>query len=139
MSFQSRRYTLAEMLDGVVYVGTAKKLGYNVCTYTAPNGDKVIRQCRTDIVRRSPEGHYTISSGGYRTSTTKKHINDYAPVRLFQRKSEWFLAGRTDDGAFDFDIAIPFRDGIVVNADGIVIDIFDNRRLHDQARYDRRV
>lgn len=125
---QFHRYTLAEMLDGVRTVGRVRKLGYNVCTYTAPNGDKVIRQCRTDIVRKSPEGHYTISSGGYRTSTTKKHINDHAPVRLFQRKSEWFLAGRTDDGGFDFGIAIPFRDGIVVNEHGIVIDIFNRSR-----------
>lgn len=123
MSFH--RYTLAQMLDGVEYVGTAKKLGYNLCVFTAPNGDKVIRHCRTNIVRRSPEGNYTLNSGGYRTLTTKKHINEHAPVLLYQRKAEWFLAGRTNDGAYDNGVAIPFQDGVVVNQHGVVISVFN--------------
>lgn len=128
MSFDAHRYTLEEMLRGVPYVGTAKKLGYNLCAFTAPNGDKVVRHCLTNIVTLTPEGNYIITSGGWRTKTTKDRINEHAPVRLWQRKAEWFLCGRRDDGSFDHTIEIPFRDGIVVNAAGIVIDMFNPER-----------
>jgi hypothetical protein len=37
-----------------------------------------------------------LNSGGYRTHTTKKRINQYSPVRIYQKNFEWFLADGTE-------------------------------------------
>jgi hypothetical protein len=46
-----------------------------------------------------------LNSGGWRTSTTKDRINKYSPVKVYQRKYEWYLQDGTE-----------FEDNILVNS-----------------------
>lgn len=70
-----------------------------------------VRYHFTDVVIARRDGSYTIHDGGYRTTTTKERIKRFAPVRLYQSNHEWKID--TPDGS------IPFRSGMVVNANGI--------------------
>lgn len=81
--------------------------------------DYVVRLHDTDVVTLHPNGSYTLNSGGWRTVTTKDRINRYAPVAVFQRKGQWFVAAHQSTGGWDFDNAVPFEDGMVVSIAGI--------------------
>jgi hypothetical protein len=118
------RETIEQIMRGVAFTGKPKKMANNTVCYFRPNGEQVWRLHHTDVVVKTAEGFYVLNSGGWKTSTTRDRINTFAPVRLYQRQHEWYLAGRTDDGALDFDAAIPFVDGMTVNAHGIPLDIF---------------
>lgn len=50
-----------------------------------------IQYHQTKVVLIHRDGTYTLNSGGYRTPTTKKRINDYSPVKVFQKKHEWYI------------------------------------------------
>lgn len=82
----------------------AVKLANN--TYLKQNGAafEVILH-RTAIVVIFPNGAYQLETGGWVTVTTKDRINRYAPVRIYQRKHQWYL----ENGQ-------PFQDGMVVKA-----------------------
>ena len=58
----------------------------------------------TDVVKIYADGRYILNSGGWRTHTTKKVINMFSPIKIYQRQFEWFLTDGT-----------PFEDGIVVS------------------------
>lgn len=122
------RETIEQIMSGVAYIGKPKKVANNTVVYFNPQGHKVWRLHHTDIVTLlagdEANGRYVLNSGGWKTSTTRERINQFAPVRLYQRNFEWFLSGRTDDGAFDFDVRIPFRDGMEVTRHGVVVDQF---------------
>lgn len=81
-----------------------RKVGNN--TYAEIEYDKSvsIRLHGTTVVRFYPNGLVKLNSGGYHTSTTKKRINQYSPVRVYQKNFEWFL----NDGT-------PFEDNILVS------------------------
>jgi hypothetical protein len=61
----------------------------------------------TVVVQIHNNGTYTLNSGGWRTVTTKDRINAYCPVRVSQRKHQWYVG----------DENIPFHDGIVVKVE----------------------
>jgi hypothetical protein len=76
------------------------------------NGDKTIRLYATDILQ--VKGNKIIlSSGGYKTNTTKTRINQFLPVgiRIYQKNREWFI----DNGAYHFK----FFDGIKITKEGV--------------------
>jgi len=76
-----------------------------------PNGDTyAIQYWNTYVVMIHEDGTYTLDSGGWQTITTKKRINEYAPVYVFQKNYEWFLEDN-----------IPFYDGMKINSAGEVI------------------
>lgn len=58
----------------------------------------------TIVVTIHGDGTYTLNSGGWQTVTTKDRINEYSPVRISQRKYQWYVG----------DEDIPFKDGIRV-------------------------
>jgi len=60
----------------------------------------------TYVVKIHPDDTYTLQTGGWQTSTTKDRINQYSPVRVYQRKHEWFV---TINGK-----EYPFMEGMVV-------------------------
>ncbi len=81
-----------------------RKVGNN--TYAEIEYDKSvsIRLHGTTVVRFYPNGLVKLNSGGYHTHTTKKRINQYSPVRVYQKNFEWFLSDGT-----------PFEDNILVS------------------------
>jgi hypothetical protein len=81
-----------------------RKVGNN--TYAEIEYDKSvsIRLHGTTVVRFYPNGLVKLNSGGYHTHTTKKRINQYSPVRVYQKNFDWFLSDGT-----------PFEDNILVS------------------------
>jgi hypothetical protein len=68
-----------------------------------PDGSVGIMLHSTYVVKIHPDNSATLNTGGWYTSTTKDRINMYSPVRVYQRKGEWYL----DDGT-------PYTDGVTV-------------------------
>lgn len=87
-----------------------KKIGNN--THLVRRGPDAIavRLHKTDVVTLHASGKYTLTSGGWRSSTTKARINKYAPVRVYQENFGWFIG------------AVPFFDGIEVSATGTILN-----------------
>lgn len=81
-----------------------RKVGNN--TYAEIEYDKSvsIRLHGTTVVRFYPNGLVKLNSGGWHTHTTKKRINQYSPVRVYQKNFEWFLSDGT-----------PFEDNMLVS------------------------
>jgi hypothetical protein len=81
-----------------------RKVGNNTYAYIEYDGSVSIRLHGTTVVRFYPNGLVKLNSGGYHTHTTKKRINQYSPVRVYQKNFEWFLSDGT-----------PFEDNILVH------------------------
>ena len=65
----------------------------------------------TFVVIMHPD-HSVLFSGGYKTSTTKKRINNYSLCSIFQKDFEWFVKDGT-----------PFEEGIVVDRGGALLSL----------------
>jgi len=103
--------SLATQLSAATARGrTSKKLCNN--TYIEPRGDAIaIRLHDTDILTFKPDGSCVVSSGGWKTHTTKDRINTLcAPLRLYQARGMWSWS--TGD---------PFSDGDVISEDGALL------------------
>mgnify|MGYP006292751249 CR=1 FL=1 len=83
---------------------TIRKIGNNTYGEILSDGSVGIMLHSTYVVKIHPDNSATLNSGGWYTSTTKDRINQYSPVRVFQRKGEWYL----NDGT-------PYTDGMVVS------------------------
>jgi hypothetical protein len=81
-----------------------RKIGNNTYAYIEYDGRVSIELHGTKVVVFSPNGLVKLNSGGYRTHTTKKRINQYSPVKVYQKNFEWFLSDGT-----------PFEDNILVH------------------------
>ena len=81
----------------------SRKVGNNTYAEILPDGSVGIMLHSTYVVKIHPDNSATLNSGGWHTSTTKDRINQYSPVRVYQRKGEWYL----DNGT-------PYEDGMVV-------------------------
>jgi DNA helicase TIP49 (TBP-interacting protein) len=83
-------------------------------TYLQRRDDKTIaiRLHDTDVVTYHASGLTTLRTGGWHTVTTKDRINAYAPVRVYQRKGEWFIA-HVINGVYE-NTDIPFIEGMKV-------------------------
>ena len=68
-----------------------------------------IRYHSTIVVRIHADGSYTLDNGGWQTLTTKKRINKYTPVQIWQEQFTWYL---DVDGKI-----IPFVNGMTINPD----------------------
>lgn len=86
-----------------------KKIGNN--THLVRRGNKIsIRLHKTFVLTLCENGTYVITSGGFRTRTTKDRINKYSPIKVYQKDFEWFV-GETK-----------FFDGLEVSATGEVLN-----------------
>ena len=81
-----------------------RKVGNNTYAYIEYDGSVAIELHGTKVVVFSPNGMVKLNSGGYHTHTTKKRINQYSPVKVYQKNFEWFLSDGT-----------PFEDNILVH------------------------
>jgi hypothetical protein len=75
-----------------------------------------VRFHNTDIVLIHFDDTYTLTTGGWWTSTTKARIQEYAPVRLAQIGGLWYLSAGEDQITRK---AFLFHDNIIVNTRGI--------------------
>lgn len=86
---------------------SASKLISKSCRVTNYlNGDKTIRLYATDIMQFKGN-KLILSSGGYKTVTTKTRINQFLEdlgYRVYQKNSEWFIdTGRKNEDIEFFD------------------------------------
>ena len=82
---------------------------------TAPDGTVSVRYHRTDVFSMSPDGTITLRSGGWRTVTTRRRINQAfkffgVPTVVYQHRFNWYLA------PYDQGERIPFVDGMRIRA-----------------------
>lgn len=81
-----------------------RKVGNNTYGEILPDGSVGIMLHSTYVVKIHPDNSATLNSGGWQTVTTKDRINQYSPVRVYQRDYQWYL----NDGT-------PFKDGMIVD------------------------
>lgn len=84
-----------------------RKVGNNTYAEILYDGSVGITLHSTCVVRIHEDGTYTLSNGGWQTPTTKDRINQYSPVRVYQRNYEWFVKLHTGK-------EYPFYSGMVV-------------------------
>lgn len=84
-----------------------RKVGNNTYAEILSDNSVAITLHSTDVVTIHEDGTYTLRCGGWQTVTTKDRINQYSPVRVYQRNYEWFVRinGRE----------MPFMEGMVVS------------------------
>lgn len=84
-----------------------RKVGNNTYAEILHDNSVGIMLHSTYVVKIHPDNTYTLQSGGWQTVTTKDRINQYSPVRVYQRKYEWFV--KINDKEY------PFMEGMVVS------------------------
>lgn len=89
-----------------------RKVGNNTYAYIEHDGSVAIELHGTKVVVIYPNGIYKLNSGGYHTSTTKKRINQYSPVKVYQKNYKWYVdAGNHPE----------FEDNMIVTDEFLVI------------------
>ena len=101
MDFQT---ATAKLIDKRGHQRPTKKLKNN--TYLVRINPETIgvQLHSTIVVKIHSDGTYTLNSGGWRSVTTKGRINEYCPVKVYQRKYRWYVG----------DEELPFEDGMKV-------------------------
>lgn len=85
-----------------------RKLAHN--TYIERDEDNVITITyhRTPIVKYFPSGTVEIKTNGWRTATTKRRLNLFSPISVWQRNHIWYYCDPfVDTEAFEFPLAEP--------------------------------
>lgn len=85
-----------------------RKVGNNTYAEILHDNSVGIMLHSTYVVKIHPDNTYTLQTGGWQTVTTKDRINQYSPVRVYQRKYEWFVKLNGKE--------YPFMEGMVVGA-----------------------
>jgi hypothetical protein len=108
------RLTIGEVKRELPDALTVKKIGNNTFKIEYANGNKAVRYHHTDVITETPEGKIILTSGGYRTPTTKERLN-YSPslVKIWQDKGIWYC---TKLG--QWEKSIMFYDGITFDKSG---------------------
>lgn len=83
----------------------SRRLAHNTYAELDDDGSVGVRFHATRILTFHPEGTFTVSTGGWRTVTTKQRLNALLPAgfRIFSERYAWQIA--TPEGTF------PFEDG----------------------------
>ncbi len=90
-------------------VGKAHVIDHNTFLYKTEEGREVIRLHLTDIFERMPDGRIKVTSGGWKTMTTKARLNDALRsygYRLDSDKGVWKVSNGAD--------RVPFIDGMIL-------------------------
>lgn len=85
-----------------------RKVGNNTYAEILHDNSVGIMLHSTYVVKIHPDNTYTLQTGGWQTVTTKDRINQYSPVRVYQRKYEWFVKVNGKE--------YPFMEGMVVGS-----------------------
>lgn len=95
-------------------VKASKFVDRNTLRIEYADGSVAIRLHDTDILTRDSEGNTIISSGGWRTSTTKDRIARYGLIYISQVKGIWYVSCKNKKGE---DISTEFYDGMKFSSD----------------------
>ena len=87
--------------------GKRRKVGNNTYAEILHDNSVGIMLHSTYVVKIHPDNTYTLQTGGWQTVTTKDRINQYSPVRVYQRNYEWFVKLNNKE--------YPFMEGMVVS------------------------
>lgn len=132
MSYFNERKSLTkkDILEGVENITSSRFIGNNTVEYYVEN-DRYIRLHHTDILVFSGDC-VRISSGGWRSITTKDRINKYLPsgYSLQSDGGFWFIC---HDGK-----RFPFKDGMVIDLKKDVSDSGDYEKAHKQFKLDKK-
>lgn len=83
-----------------------RKVGNNTYAEILHDNSVGIMLHSTYVVKIHEDNTYTLQTGGWQTVTTKDRINQYSPVRVYQRNYEWFVKINNKE--------YPFMEGMVV-------------------------
>ena len=83
-----------------------RKIAHNTHLHRIDGDTIAVRLHATDVLTLHRDGRAVLSSGGWRTVTTKERLNRYAPCRVYQQRGEWFVQ---HGGA-----TVPFHDGLQI-------------------------
>jgi len=108
------RETKAQIMSGVEGYSTAAFIAPNTVRYTDASGNLVTRLHHTDIIRRKPNGNLVLTSGGWRTPTTKDRLNRFGRVSIYSDRGQWYLG--------QGHAKTPFFDGIELDSLGKVVN-----------------
>lgn len=99
----------AELSDAI----KVRKVGNNTFNVEYANGNKAVRYHHTDVITETAAGEIILSSGGYRTPTTKDRLNNHAPfpARFWQDRGIW--SGNVFGGK-----SVMFYDGMIFDRQG---------------------
>ena len=105
--------TYAEMLALVRVKNNRKqrKIDNNTTAYIEYDDSVSVELHSTKVVVLYPNGLVKLQTGGWQTVTTKDRMNQYSPVYVQQRKGEWYVKIRREDGGRD---EFPFMENMVV-------------------------
>lgn len=81
--------TKKELLAGVYGVVKSKFIGCNTLELEYENGNKAIRYHYTDVITMYPNGDTELTSGGWRTYTTKERLN--RKFNVWSDKGIWYI------------------------------------------------
>lgn len=99
--------------------------GANARFVRGEGGDIHYRLHATNIATFHPDNSVTLNTGGYRTATTKAHMNDVLGNRagVFQKKGNWYVQGSASStpGVKGRGAEHEFVDGIKIHAAGHVL------------------
>lgn len=116
--------TKARIFDQVKEYQHPQKIGWNTWQYTSGNGDEVIRYSYTDIIRKTKNGEVILSSGGWKTATTKRKINSFlegcSSYKVYQIKGIWYLGQEESRQEY------VFFDGLQLMPDGTILKTAEN-------------
>jgi hypothetical protein len=112
------RETKMAIMEGVEAT-ESKIVGNNTVEYIRPDGTKVIRFHRTDIIEFPKRGGVVFNSGGWKTITTKERMNTYQNVAtIVQSKGMWWLS--LGSNSWNEDSRIPYFDGMKVKGGKVI-------------------
>lgn len=95
-----------EILEGITKdVISSKFVGRNTLKVEYADKTTGYRLHNTDVVTKG-ENFISLSSGGWRTATTKERINTFSPFKVWQEKGLWSV--HTPAGTFAFFDGITF-------------------------------
>ena len=75
---------------------TSRPVAWHTRLNLHENGDIALKYHATDVVTYHPDGSISLDSGGWKTQTTKRRINDYTDMRVFPDKGVWYVGKKGD-------------------------------------------
>ncbi len=119
-----RRDLLNHVPDYVEKYGI-EKVSHNCVSYRSSLGDNAIgyRHHNTTIVVDYNDGTYRLDDGGYRSSTTKRKMNDILPrdIYVYQHDFTWFVTVKLGL----LDQTYTFSRGMTIDVSGADINVCD--------------
>lgn len=108
-----------------------EKIENNTLRFRTADGRTIIRLHETDILSTDKRGNITLSSGGWRSVTTKARLRHYLPAgwAIWSEKGSWLV--KTPEGLF------PFADGARFTAAGKPLNLAMMERAGNRVARDK--